>query len=89
MQTYLGRINPTFLGLTASEDVIAEANEQLFLPPITLEEPDQDGEYAVGHSSKMFAFQADDVAHRIYPADQVRQQQWVRDLPRLAKGEYR
>lgn len=88
LQTYLGRINPDFLGLTGSEEVIADANEQLYLPPITLEAPDEDGEYLVGHSSKMFAFQEDDVAHRIYPADQVRQQQWVRDLPRLAKGEY-
>jgi protein SCO1 len=88
LRTYLGRINPTFLGLTGPEEVIAEANEQLYLPPVTLEEPDEDGEYSVGHSSKMFAFQADNVAHRIYPADQVRQQQWVRDLPRLAKGEY-
>lgn len=87
MRTYLNRINPTFIGLTGPESVIAEANRQLFLPPITLEEPDADGEYLVGHSSKVFPFQSDNLAHRLYPSD-VRQQEWVRDLPRLDQGQY-
>lgn len=88
LKTYLGRINPSFMGLTASESVIAEANRQLLLPPITIEEPDADGEYLVGHSSKVFPFTPDDVSHRIYPSD-TRQNDWFRDLPRLAEGQYR
>lgn len=89
MRTYLERINPSFIGLTGSESVIADANEAVFNPPIVIEEdPDGDGDYLVGHSSKVFPFTADDVAHRIFPSD-VRQQEWVRDLPRLSKGEYR
>lgn len=88
MKKYLGRINPTFLGLTASEKVIAQANRELYLPPIVIEEPDANGAYSVGHSSKSFAFTADGLAHRIYPSDQVRQAQWVKDLPRLAAGTY-
>lgn len=89
LQTYLGRINPTFLGLTGTEKVIAEANRQVFNPPIGIEEPDADGEYAVLHSSKVFAYSpTDDLAHRYYDGDKVRPQTWVQDLPRLAKGQY-
>lgn len=90
LKTYLGRINPTFLGLTGHEKtVIAEANRQVFNPPIVIEEPDADGEYAVGHASKVFAYSpTDDLAHRYYNGDKVRPQTWVNDLPRLAKGEY-
>jgi len=89
LRTYLGRINPAFVGLTGSEHTIAEANKALYLPPITIEAPDADGNYAVGHSSRSFAFTPDDVAHRMYNSDKVRQAQWVKDLPRLAEGQYR
>jgi len=90
LKTYLGRINPTFLGLTGDEKtVIAEANRQVFNGPIVIEEPDADGEYAVGHSSKVFAYSpTDDLAHRYYDGDKVRPQTWVNDLPRMAKGEF-
>ena len=89
LRTFLGRINPTFLGLTASEAVIAKANAAVYNPPIEIEDDaDGDGVYAVGHSSKVFPFTADGVAHRIYPSD-VRQQELVRDLPRLSAGTFR
>jgi protein SCO1/2 len=88
MRTYLDRIDPSFIGLTGPESVIAQANRELFLPPIQIEEADENGEYLVGHASKVFPFTSDDVAHRIYPSD-VRQQGWVEDLPRLAEGQYR
>lgn len=89
MRDYLGSFNPTFLGLTGTEKVIAQANREMFLPPIVLEEPDADGNYIVGHGKQVFAFTADNVAHRFYPGDTVRQEQWVHDLPLLAKGVYR
>lgn len=89
LKTFLSRINPTFIGLTGSEEVIAEANSAVFNPPIEIEEDtDGDGVYLVGHSSKVFPFTADGVGHRIYPSD-VRQQQLVRDLPLLSEGTYR
>lgn len=89
LQRYLGRLNPTFIGLTGTEKVIAEANRQVFNPPITLEKPDDDGEYLVGHSSKVFAYSpTDGLAHRYYVGDEMRPQQWVRDLPRLDRGEF-
>jgi len=89
LKTYLGRINPAFLGLTGTDHQIADANKQVFNPPITLEPPDANGEYAVGHMSKVFAYSpTDDLAHRYYNGDKVRPQTWVQDLPRLAKGQF-
>lgn len=88
LTTYLGNINPTFLGLTGTEQVIAEANEQVYNPPIGIEEPDSDGDYIVLHSKKVLVYGKDNVAHRYYDGDRVRQQQWVQDLPRLAQGQY-
>ncbi|MCB0972601.1 MAG: SCO family protein [Acidimicrobiales bacterium] len=87
LQEYLGAIDGTFIGLTGSDADIAEANRQMLLPPITLEEPDENGDYLVGHYGKAFPFTADGLAHRSYGWD-VRQQQWVKDLPRLAEGTY-
>jgi protein SCO1/2 len=89
MRTYLDRIDPSFVGLTASPEVVEDALAQLYLPPPVIGEPGDDGSYLVVHSNRVFAFQADDgLAHRVYPGDQVRQQEWVRDLPRLAEGTY-
>ena len=89
LKKYLGRINPTFIGLTGSEKDIAEANRQLYLPPITIGTPDANGDYVVGHSAKAMAFTPDGLAHRIYPAAETRQAQWIKDLPRLAAGQYK
>ncbi|CAN5892824.1 SCO family protein [soil metagenome] len=87
MKEYLGAIDPTFIGLTAEDATIAEAIASLRMASVVLGEPAADGSYDVGHPSQITAFTADDVAHRIYPSD-VRQQQWVKDLPRLDQGQY-
>lgn len=89
LKEYLGSFNPTFLGLTGTEEVIGQANREMKLAPIVIEAPDKDGNYSVGHGSQVFAFTDDDVAHRIYPGDQVRQEQWVHDLPLLDEGTYK
>ena len=88
LTTYLGRINPTFIGLTGSEAVIAEANKAMLNPPIGIEEPDENGEYLVFHSSKVYVFGQDNLANRYYDGDNVRQAQWVRDLPRIDEGTF-
>ena len=90
LQQYLGRLNPTFLGLTGPESVIAEANRQVLNPPIGIEEPDANGEYAVLHSRRVLAYSPkDDLAHRYYDGENTRQQTWVKDLPRLDQGQFR
>lgn len=89
MKEYLGNINGSFIGLTASEETIGDAMEHFKMPPVTIEiDEDGDGEYIVGHGKQAWAFTADDVAHRFYPSDEVRQQQWVHDLPLLSEGVY-
>lgn len=89
MKSYLSRINERFIGLTATEETIAAAMEHLKMPPVVIEnDEDGDGEYEVGHGKQAWAFTADDVAHRFYVADEVRQQQWVHDLPLLSEGTY-
>ncbi len=88
LKEYLGRLNPTFLGLTGTEELIGEANKAVFNPPIVIEEPDENGEYLVGHAKQVYAFSpTDDLAHRYYNGEATRQQTWVKDLPRLAQGE--
>lgn len=91
MREYLDNIDPAFIGLTASEDVIAEALGVLKLPQVQLEEPDEDGAYAVGHPSQVMAFTEDNVAHRFFVgfgSGGMRQEDWATVLPKLAVGEY-
>lgn len=87
MRTYLDNIDSTFIGLTASPEVIDDALGQLMLPGVALDEPDDAGNYIVGHPSRAIAFTPDNVAHRMYGYD-TRQTQWVRDLPLLAQGKW-
>lgn len=88
LKEYLGNIDETFVGLTASEKVIAAAVRAVKGAPVLIEEADAEGEYAVGHPAQVTVYSPDDLGHRIYPSG-VRQADWVRDLPRLARGEFR
>ncbi|MCU1354977.1 MAG: hypothetical protein JWM89_395 [Acidimicrobiales bacterium] len=88
LKTYLGRIDPTFVGLTGSEQVINEANDSLHFPPIEIGTPDAKGDYLVGHYAQAVAYTPDGKGRRLYGFD-VRQQQFVHDLPRLAEGTYK
>lgn len=88
MKTYLANIDETFIGLTADPDVIAETLEALSLPqPIIYEPETPSGSYRVDHPSTVMVFGPDNLAHRLYGAD-VRQEQWIKDLPRLDQGIY-
>jgi protein SCO1 len=88
LKTYLDRVDPTFIGLTGSERAIATANDSLTFAPIVIGEPDADGAYEVGHTSRAVAFTPDGHGRRLYDAF-TRQQVFMKDLPRLAKGQYR
>lgn len=87
MAKYLANIDTSFIGLTGSEETIAGAIDDLKLPQPVFYEPDEKGAYAVDHPARITVFSPDNMAHRMYPAD-VRQQQWVKDLPRLDRGYY-
>lgn len=86
MKRYLAEFDPSFLGLTADPKVIEGALTDLGLGQPVFGEPDEDGNYEVGHPSTVYVFSPqDDGAHRMYSSD-TRQAQWVKDLPRLDKG---
>lgn len=87
MREYLANIDSTFIGLTASPEVIDDALGQLMLPGVAIGEPDENGNYEVGHTARSIVFTPDNLAHRMYGYD-TRQTQWVRDLPLLAQGEW-
>ena len=82
MREYLDRFDPEFVGLTASPDVIEQAQTSLNLPPILIEASDDGGNYNVGHASQVLVFTPDDLCHIVYPVG-TRQQDWMADLPRL------
>jgi len=87
MKRYLSKFDPSFIGLTAEEPVIAQAITDLKLPQPVIGEPDGNGDYEVGHPAHIVILSPDDLVHRMYPSN-TRQQQWVQDLPRLDSGLY-
>lgn len=89
MEEYLAGIDPTFVGLTGSIEAINAGLAAVYAPPVQLGEPDADGDYEVGHAAYGTIYLGtDDKGHRRYPFG-VRQQDWVRDLPRLDEGRFR
>jgi protein SCO1/2 len=88
LKEYLSGIHPNLVGVSPNAAALAAFDEALFLPEPVYGTPDANGDYEVGHLSKVFAFTPDGKAHRFYPPN-TRQPTWVRDLPRLAAGTYR
>lgn len=88
LRTYLGNIDASFVGLTGSEHVIAQANDAMKFPPIEIGPMGKDGTQMVGHYAKAAAFSPDDQCHRLYGFD-VRPAKLAADLPRLARSQYR
>jgi protein SCO1/2 len=87
LRTYLGAIDGTFIGLTGESSEIDRAISELKMAPVIIREPGPNGGDDVGHQARVFAFSPDNLSHRLYNHD-VRQRQWIADLPRLARGEW-
>jgi len=84
LDDYLANFDPSFVGLSASRDVIDDVVTGLGLPgPVVEGDPDSDS-YTMGHPSQVFAFDTDGRA-RIAYAFGTRQSQWVEDLPKLVR----
>ncbi len=85
---WLGALHPRFIGLRGTRDEIESIERQLGIP-VSVVSPDEetaDGGYFVGHAAQVLAFAADDTARVAYPWG-TRQRDWLRDLPRLVRGE--
>ena len=87
LRTYLNNIDPTFVGLTGTQDIIDKASSELHFAPPVIGAPDKNGDYFVGHTAQAVAYTADNKGHRLYGYD-VRRAELVHDLPRLAKGTF-
>jgi protein SCO1/2 len=88
MTKYLERIDGTFVGLTGTPEEIAKPYGDLGFGTIEFGEPDAKGDYLVGHIARGVAYTPDGKGRRFYDPS-VRQQEFVRDLPRLDEGVYR
>lgn len=87
LRSYLDGYSRDFIGLRGTAAEIDEAQSLANVPRAELEEPDDDGEYTVGHATQMIAYQDDGVARIVYPFG-TRTEDWIVDLPRLLAGEH-
>lgn len=86
--SWLGALHPRFVGLRGTRAQIMALEAQMGIP-VSVVSPDEetaDGGYFVGHAAQVLAFTADDTARVAYPWG-TRQRDWIRDLPRLVRGE--
>ena len=84
LDDYVAAFDPSFVGLSAPRDEVADMVTGLGLPaPVVEGDPDADG-YTMGHPSQVFAFDTDGRARLAYPFG-TRQSQWVEDLPKLVR----
>ncbi len=88
LRSWLDSFNPAFVGLRGTEAQI-EAAEHAVGVAIAAREASAPGDtnYAVGHAAQVYAFTADDSAHRAYPFGTL-QQDWAHDLPELLRGAH-
>ena len=88
IREWLDVFHPSFVGLRGSFEEVNRIQAAINLPPALIDEDDAaDGQYSVGHSAQILAFTPDGFAHVTYPFG-IRQQDWLRDLPRLADSEW-
>lgn len=88
LRSWLDNFNPAFVGLRGTEAEIAVAEKSVGVALAQRESsvPGDTG-YVVGHAAQVYAFAADDSAHRAYPFGTL-QQDWVHDLPELLRGAH-
>lgn len=83
MREWLDAMGRGYVGLHGPIDEVNRIQAALGLPPATAAPGARPGiDYAVGHAAQVIAFTPDDSAHFAYPFG-TRQEDWVRDLPRL------
>lgn len=86
LRSFLDEHSSRFVGLTGTLEQVREAQRVAGLPVAVPATPDEDGEYTVGHATQLIAYQSDGLARIAYPFG-TRQEDWIRDLPRLLAGE--
>ena len=82
IREWLDVFDPSFVGLRGSVEEVNRIQNQVGLPASVADEPDEDGNYMVGHAAPVLAFSADGPARLRYPFG-TRQSAWAHDLPKL------
>ena len=82
IREWLDVFDPSFVGLRGTMEEVNRIQNQVGLPASVLDQPDEDGNYLVGHAASVLAFAADGPARLRYPFG-TRQSAWAHDLPRL------
>jgi len=89
LDNWVKGFDPHFVGLTASDSIVAAAQHMLQLPEAVKGKPDAKGAYQVGHAAGVIAFTRDGLGRVEYPPG-TRQRDWAHDLPLLVSyGERR
>lgn len=87
LREWLGALHPRFVGLRGTRDQVTALERSLGLPASVVDPTGgPGGEYFVGHAGQILVFGPDDMARVAYPFG-TRQRDWLRDLPRLVRGE--
>lgn len=87
LKSWLANFDPGFVGLTGDEEEVNRILYELRMPPIQADpQPVDSARYLVGHAAQVLAFSTDGMARLEYPFG-IRQEDWARDLPKLARGE--
>jgi len=82
LREWLDNFNPSFIGLTGSDQQITAAEASVGMPPSEVE-PLGGGNYSVDHAAWVLAFTLDNQAHAIYPAGFDTASVWSHDMSRL------
>jgi protein SCO1/2 len=81
IREWLDHFDTEFIGLTGTEEEIAEAGRQVKIAP-AVKEPLENGDYLMGHSARVIAFTADGAGRYLYPFG-TRQADWAAEIPAL------
>jgi len=87
IRTWLDHFDKRFIGLTGSQKAIDAAHVAANLPLSKKYAPGPDGNYGVDHGAFVLAYSRDNFAHILYPFG-VNAEDWVHDLPYLAKENW-
>ncbi len=79
LRTFLDKFDKDFIGLTGDAETIYQAQIDTGVPPAQIGEPDEDGDYLIGHSGEMRAYAPNGIGYVTFPYG-ARQAQFSHDL---------
>ena len=82
LEQWVHGFDPNFIGLTASDSIIAAAQRVIGEMATVTGTPDANGAYPVGHAAQVIAYTRDGKGRVAYPPG-TRQRDWAHDLPLL------